>query len=436
MRRGRPLCLPMVRITDHGEERAATGGGPYDDFEGLEERFAQIEPWLHAFVPEDGRFERLRRERQALEERWPAPATRPPLFGVPVGVKDIFHVDGFVTRAGSALPPELFAGPEAESVTRLRNAGALILGKTVTTEFATFAPGPAINPHNPKHTPGGSSSGSAAAVAAGLAPLTLGTQTIGSISRPASFCGVVGFKPSYERVSRRGVLPVSEAVDHVGCFTSNVDGARLAASVLVPGWREVSSLPKPVCGIPEGPYLERASSEGLALFRQICGRLGAAGYELRPVPAFADFAEIECRHRQLFDGEMARFHAPWFAAHEALYREKTRETLRRGFALSDRALEEARAGRGKLCTELEVLMNSHSLDLWLTPAATGPAPEGLEATGDPILNLPWTHAGLPTVALPAAQAANGLPMGLQLAARFGADEELLAWAEAFEDALS
>lgn len=406
------------------------------DLDTLEQRFAEVEPWLHAFVPEDRRFERLRREEQALEERWPAPATRPPLFGVPVGVKDIFHVDGFVTRAGSALPPGLFAGPEAECVTSLRNAGALILGKTVTTEFATFAPGPTVNPHNPRHTPGGSSSGSAAAVAAGLAPLTLGTQTIGSISRPASFCGVVGFKPSYGRISRQGVLPVSEAVDHVGCFTADVAGARLAASVLISGWRSASSLPKPICGIPDGPYLERASIEGLALFRQVCARLEAAGYEVRAAPAFADFAEIERRHRQLFDGEFARFHAPWFPAQEALYRDKTREILRRGFALTDEELETARAGRGKLRLELEGLMTQHGLDLWLSPAATGPAPEGLEATGDPIMNLPWTHAGVPTVALPAAKSANGLPMGLQLAARFGADEELLIWAEGFEAGLA
>ncbi len=427
---------------DSGNGRAGSGNGRdrarplQPDWDELERQFNEIEPWLHAFVPEEGRFERLRRELQALEARWPEPATRPPLFGVPLGVKDIFHVDGFLTRAGSALPPELFAGAEAESVTRLRAAGALILGKTVTTEFATFAPGPTVNPHNPRHTPGGSSSGSAAAVAAGLAPLTLGTQTIGSISRPASFCGVVGFKPTYNRVSRQGVLPVSEAVDHVGCFTRDVAGARLAASVLVPGWRQVSDLPRPVCGIPEGLYLERASAEGLALFREVSARLEAAGYELRVVPALADFADIERRHRQLFDGEFARFHAPWFEAQEALYRDKTRESLRRGFGLTDEELETARAGRGKLRDELEKLMNAHRLDLWLSPAATGPAPEGLEATGDPIMNLPWTHVGAPTVALPVAKAANGLPMGLQLAARLGADEELLFWAAGFEAVLA
>ena len=168
----------------------------------LEARFQEVEPLIEAFVPEPDRFARLRRDAATLLERYPAPESRPPLFGIAVGVKDIFHVKGFTTRAGSQVSPELLQGPEAAVVTALRNAGALILGKTVTTEFAYFAPGPTRNPHNPAHTPGGSSSGSAAAVAAGLCPLALGTQTIGSIIRPASFCGVVGYKPSYDRVSR------------------------------------------------------------------------------------------------------------------------------------------------------------------------------------------------------------------------------------------
>ncbi len=170
------------------------------DLDRVEALFAEREPEVRAFLPEEGRFDRLRREAAALEARWPDPERRPPLFGVLAGVKDIFHVDGFETGGGSRLPPEVLRGPEAASVTTLRAAGALILGKAVSTEFAYFAPGPTRNPWNPEHTPGGSSSGSAAAVGAGLAPLALGTQTIGSIIRPAAFCGAVGYKPSYERI--------------------------------------------------------------------------------------------------------------------------------------------------------------------------------------------------------------------------------------------
>ncbi len=150
----------------------------------LKQRFDSREESLQAFLPEPGRFDRLREESKALHFRFPRPEARPPLFGVPVAVKDIFHVEGFATRAGSRLPEDRLAGPEARSVTRLKQAGALILGKTITTEFAYFAPGPTRNPHHKEHTPGGSSSGSAAAVGAGIAPLALGTQTIGSITRP------------------------------------------------------------------------------------------------------------------------------------------------------------------------------------------------------------------------------------------------------------
>jgi Asp-tRNA(Asn)/Glu-tRNA(Gln) amidotransferase A subunit family amidase len=210
-----------------------------------------------------------------LAARHPDRARRPPLFGVALGVKDAFHVDGLPTRAGSRLPPEVLQGPEGPCVAALRQAGALVVGKTVTTEFTYFAPGPTRNPRNPKHTPGGSSSGSAAAVAAGLVPLALGTQTIGSITRPAAFCGVVGFKASYGRISRDGVIPLAPSLDQVGFFTAGVDGAARVAPLLVREWRHAHPEGRPVLGVPEGPYLESASPEGLAHFREVCRRLTA-----------------------------------------------------------------------------------------------------------------------------------------------------------------
>ena len=165
-----------------------------------------VEPQVQALLPEEGRRARLHRDADALLARHPQPAQRPPLFGALVGVKDIIHVDGYVTRAGAAVPPELFAGEEAAVVGLLRAAGALILGKTVTTEFAYFEPGPTHNPHNLAHTPGGSSSGSAAAVAAGFCELALGTQTIGSVIRPAAFCGIAGYKPTLGRIPTAGLV--------------------------------------------------------------------------------------------------------------------------------------------------------------------------------------------------------------------------------------
>ncbi len=395
----------------------------------VEERFNVREPEVLAFLPEDERFERLRREAGALLERYPEPGTRPPLFGVLAGVKDIFRVDGFLTRAGSKLPPHLFQGREAESVTALKNAGALVLGKTVTTEFAYFAPGPTRNPRKPEHTPGGSSSGSAAAVSAGFCSLALGTQTIGSITRPAAFCGVVGYKPSYDRISRAGVIPLSPSLDHVGAFTPDVDGARRAARVLCRDWVLVNGNSRlPVLGIPEGPYLASATDEGLAHFRAVCERLAASGYEVRPVKAMPDFRDIRVRHNLIVAAEAARVHAEWFARFGDVYHAKTEDLIRRGQSVSDAELSQALAGREKLRRELIRLMDEHSIDLWISPAAPGPAPKGLESTGDPVMNLPWTHSGLPTVCLPAGTSEDGLPMGLQITGRWYADETLLAWA--------
>src|SRR5215213_7607826 len=198
----------------------------------VEARFTQQEPSILAFLPEEERFTRLYDEAEALVLSYPDLIKRPLLFGALVGVKDIFHVDGFTTQAGSRLPADALEGKEAQSVSRLMNAGALIFGKTVTTEFAYFSPGPTRNPHHLEHTPGGSSSGSAAAVAAGFCHLALGTQTIGSIIRPASFCGVVGLKPTYERISREGVIPLSPSLDHVGFFASDAETAINAARAL------------------------------------------------------------------------------------------------------------------------------------------------------------------------------------------------------------
>ncbi|MCC6567925.1 MAG: amidase, partial [Anaerolineales bacterium] len=247
---------------------------PRDLISSLQSLFDSREPEVLSFIPEPNRFERLQKDAEELIRKFPDVNNRPPLFGMTVGVKDIFHVDGFVTQAGSKLPAQDLQGDEATSVTKLKKAGALILGKTVTTEFAYFTPGPTRNPHNPSHTPGGSSSGSAAAVGAGMCDIALGTQTIGSVIRPAAFCGVVGFKPTYERISRAGVIPLSPTFDHVGVFAKDVETVGRVASVLVENWR-IGELgdrdwrletgdSKPVLGIPEGKYLNCASEEGLA----------------------------------------------------------------------------------------------------------------------------------------------------------------------------
>jgi Asp-tRNA(Asn)/Glu-tRNA(Gln) amidotransferase A subunit family amidase len=394
------------------------------------DRLDVVDPQIEAFVPEPNRRERLLREAEALQQRYPDPAKRPPLYGVLVGIKDIYRVDGIPTRAGSSLPPELFEGQQASCVSILKQQGALVLGKTVTAEFAFFSPGPTRNPHNPAHTPGGSSSGSAAAVAAGLCPLAVGTQTIGSIIRPAAYCGIVGFKPSFGRINPDGVLYVAPSLDHVGLFTQDVAGMQIASSMLVRDWKPAQiGNELPVLAVPDGPYLEQASAEGLAAFEQQVKQLQDAGYRILRLPVLDDIAEINHRHRELMAYEMGQEHQGWFAENEALYRLRTADLIRHGWEVTQTFATSAKESQVITRRELETAMLEAGADIWISPAATGPAPEGIHVTGDPAMNLPWSHAGLPTVTVPAGKAQNGLPLGLQCASAFGADEQLLHWAE-------
>lgn len=414
-----------------------SGALPLADYvERLEATFAQREPRVKAFLPEEGRFERLRREARLLEERYPQPELRPPLYGVALGVKDIFHVSDFTTRAGSRVPEKELQGEEAAVVTALKKAGVLVLGKTVTTEFAYFAPGPTRNPYHEGHTPGGSSSGSAAAVGAGLCPLALGTQTIGSVNRPASFCGVVGLKPSYDRISRAGVIPVSPSLDHVGLFTTDLFGMTLVASLLLARWNPPAQRARPTLGIPRGPYLDRASAPGLAHFESTCRRLARAGFHVREVPALRDFETLEARHHALMAAEAAQVHDQWFAKYDHLYHPKTAALLTRGAVVSRGDVRLAREGRAQLRQELMSLMEAQEIDLWLAPAAPGTAPAGLESTGDPVMNLPWTYSGLPSLSVPSGFDDQGLPFGLQLIGSWMGDEQLLAQAMDVVDALN
>ncbi|HEU0292810.1 MAG TPA: amidase [Anaerolineales bacterium] len=396
----------------------------------VEARFMEREPAILACLPEEGRFTRLHEDAEALVLSYPDLIKRPSLFGALVGVKDIFHVEGFITQAGSRLPPEVLQGMQAESVTRLKEAGALILGKTVTTEFAYFFPGPTRNPHNSEHTPGGSSSGSAAAVAAGFCQLALGTQTIGSIIRPAAFCGVVGFKPTYDRISCKGVIPLSPSLDHVGFFTPDVDMAKRAASILIGDWRLETTERKPILGIPEGPYLDSASDYARTCFNATCQSLADAGYELRRVPVMAEFQEIRDRHDTIMSFEAAQVHADWFKKYESIYSPKFTDLIKRGQSVSN--LQSHLEARDEFRASITQTMTDNDIDLWICPPTIGPAPKGLESTGDPVMNLPWTQIGFPAVNLPTEKNAEGLPMGLQLVGTWNADEALLAWAEDIE----
>ena len=400
------------------------------------DRIDEVDPALRAFVPEPGRRRRLTVDAAAIAQRWPRSGTRPALYGVPVGVKDIVRVDELPTRAGSSLPPEALDGPQALLVDRLLQAGALVAGKTVTAEFAATAPGATRNPHHLEHTPGGSSSGSAAAVAAGLVPLAIGTQTIGSVIRPAAYCGVVGFKPSYGRIPVDGVIAHSPTFDTIGLFAADVASAVLAAAVLCDRWSVAPAARRPVLGIPVGAYLHRAGVLARGAFAQQVARLDAAGLAVREIPVMADFEEIA---RNLFvvnRYELAHAHANWFPRFGALYREQTAVAIREGQDIDAQMYARALRARERFREELLRLMSDSDIDLWITPSATGSAPRGLDSTGDPVMCLPWSNAGLPSVTVPAGRASDGLPLGLQCVGPPASDELLLDWAATIEATLA
>jgi len=400
---------------------------------------ASEDPEIQALVP--GTFERKRvlDDAARLLAQYPAPASRPPLFGIPVGVKDIFRVWGFPTRCGSDLPEEVFEGTEATCVSKLKSAGAIVMGKTVTTEFAYFQPGPTRNPHNVEHTPGGSSSGSAAGVASHFFPFALGTQTVGSVIRPAAFCGIVGFKPSFGRVSTSGVIPFSRAADHVGILCDDPTGVDLFMSVFAEDWQFPDHAERPnriVLGVPDGPYLEQATAGGLDFFEKQLTKLLEAGFEIRRFNAFPDIQTVNENHNNIVAAEIARVHADWFKRYGDLYRPKSVEIIQKGQTISDDALENLCLKQLEFRQALGRLMESKGIDFWVCPPATDHAPKGLETTGDPIMNLPWTHAGLPAMSLPAGLDDDGLPQGIQVCGRFMMDESLVILAEEIYGALS
>lgn len=393
------------------------------------DRIDKVEPEILSLIPEEYRRNRLLKETEILLAKYPDKNKRPPFFGIPIGVKDIFRVDGFITKCGSNLPPELFEGTEAACATKLKEQGALILGKTVTTEFAYFEPGPTKNPCNTNYTPGGSSSGSAAAVAAGITPFAFGTQTIGSIIRPAAYCGVIGFKPSYGRISTEGVIPFSPSADHIGFFTQDIEGCILAASVLCEDWKslKLNYSQKPlVIGVPRGKYMEQASPEILSAFEKQLDVLINKGCTVLNIPIFENIDEINRIHKLMVSAEIANVHQGWFCKHQSFYRTHTKQIIEEGQKVFEQELEIARDGRLFYRNEIESIANASGIDLWATPSTLTYPPEGLTSTGSPLMNLPWTYAGLPAINIPAGKNNKKLPFGLQFIGFFNQDEVFLS----------
>jgi Asp-tRNA(Asn)/Glu-tRNA(Gln) amidotransferase A subunit family amidase len=360
-----------------------------------------------------------------------------PLHGLPVGIKDIIDTGDMPTEDGTVLHSGRTPPADASVVSRLRAAGAVIMGKTVTTECATYTPGKTRNPHDPAHTPGGSSSGSAAAVAAGMVPLALGSQTNGSVIRPASFCGVYGFKPTHGLIPRSGIMKLSRTLDHVGVFARTIEDVALATEQLV-GWDEADPDTHPRAHIPftdiaaqepplpprlafvKGPVWHQAEPETHEAFAELAAELGESVAEIELPPGAERALEW---HRIVMHAEMAaNLDLEWEKGRDQLS-ESLRGQLADGRALPALDYQKALA-RIPLLNEAfgEIF---REFDALLTPSAPGSAPRGLDATGDPAFCTLWTFCGMPAINLPLMRASNGLPLGVQLVGARGDDARLL-----------
>lgn len=422
---------------------------PVAMMEDLLNRVSRLEPTLTVWVTlnADAVLETARqRERELLNE-----GPRGPLHGVPVGIKDIYYTQGVLTTAGSLILADFVPDFDATTVAKLKQAGAIIMGKTVTTEFACGDPSPTRNPWNVHHTPGGSSSGSAVGVAAGMFPAALGSQTGGSILRPASYNGVVGLKPTFGRVSRHGVVPVAMSLDTMGPFTHTVEDAALMLNVLaghdpldpssstrpVPDYRKAIGTQRtpPRIGLVTEYFYGKINDETEAHTNAIAEKLAGAGATVEEVDIAADFDAMLSAHRVLMNVEGASVHQDWFNTRPDDYSPNIRGVVENGRQVS--AVTYVQAKRVQDRFRRDVADALRSFDVLLTPSTPTPAPRDLTTTGDPSFQSPFTFGGFPTITLPSGLSDDGLPFGVQLAAPHFADETLLAaahWCEEIIDA--
>ena len=383
-------------------------------------RISEREAEIRAFAHLDA--EAARAAARALDARG-----RPGLLaGMAVGVKDIFDTADMPTGYGSPIYAGHRPAWDAAAVTLIRRAGGVVLGKTVTTEFAWMTPGPTRNPHDAGHTPGGSSSGSAAGVAAGFFPAAIGSQTGGSVIRPAAFCGVVGYKPSYGLVPTAGMKPFAWSLDTVGAFAADVtDAARLGAALtgLAPEFAPEFMSGTPRFGVYLPAAIDRASDDTRAALEQARSLVERAGATVIDAKAPAPFAGIDEAWRIISNSEGARSLAYEFENHADRLSGALREHVEEGFALTPEARLEAqrvavacRAASPDLFADADVL---------ITPAAPGEAPETLASTGDSVFNRHWTLLGTPCVTVPGLTGNHGLPIGIQLIGRIHDDVRTL-----------
>ena len=390
-------------------------------------RITEREPQIHAFAWFDPTYAR----------KSAASAGKGPLHGLPIGLKDVLDTADMPSQYGSPIWKDWRPKADSAPVAWARAAGGVFHGKTVTTEFATRHPGPTGNPVNPEHTPGGSSSGSAAGVGAGFFPLAYGTQTAGSVIRPAAFCGVVGYKPTYGTISRIGMKIMSDSLDTIGTMAKTVaDCAFFASAVSGCDLGDPDAKPSsaPRIGICRSPTWSTAAPETQALLTRVASTLGKAGATVsdRELPPL--FNDLIDAHPIVMNSESARA-LGWELAHHA---EQLTEGLRERmtFGLSQTEADIRRAYHVFNTTHHAFPEALNGLDVLVTPSAPGEAPHGLGWTGDPAFNSIWTSLHVPCVTVPAGSGPNGLPLGIQIVGRAGDDKAVLAWARWVQAAIA
>jgi aspartyl-tRNA(Asn)/glutamyl-tRNA(Gln) amidotransferase subunit A len=385
---------------------------PVDYVRALLGRIDALEPRIQAWVIIDREAvlaEAKQREAEARKKR-----LRGSLHGVPVGIKDIFYTKGLKTSMGSVLFKDFIPNQDARAVAKLKEAGAIVLGKTVTTQFAYLDPGATRNPWNIAHTPGGSSSGSAAAVAARMCPAAIGTQTVGSVGRPSAFCGIVSLMPSRQRISLQNVFPMSWSLDHAGVFARSVADVQLMFNAVAEVLPEKTSRKQRVVriGLLRGFFYDNATAEMRTSYDTLANKLATAGFHVHEARLPEIFEIHQPILRTILRSEAASVHDQLFGEHASTYGPRVRALIETGMLVE--AADYLRAKRLRRKYQREMARLFENADVLMTPAARGTAPKGLETTGDAMMNGPWTLSDFPTMTLPLDLCSDEMPIGVQL----------------------
>jgi aspartyl-tRNA(Asn)/glutamyl-tRNA(Gln) amidotransferase subunit A len=437
-----PRLSPEPQQTIAGAGRDLRDGGT-TCLKLLQGCFDQIEAWegkVHAWVILDR--DRALEQARALDRELKAGRDRGPLHGIPIGVKDIIDVAGLPTACGSKRWADSVAPTDAYVVARLRESGAVILGKTVTTPYAWIDPPVTRNPWNLDRTPGGSSSGSAAAVATGMCSGAIGTQTGGSITRPASFCGVAGLKPAQDALSRDGIRPFAPSLDHVGPIARTVDDLRILLMAM--GYPPIEPIPArespftqrragPRLGRLRGFFDRRAEPAVRDVFDEAVRAFAAQGAEIVALDDPIDFEQVLKDHRRVMAAEAADVHSVWLDEFPGEYPPRIRDLILEGRGVTALEYLKSRKAHGPLFNYRNAVTRTN-LDAVIAPASLSTAPD-LSTTGDPAFNSPWSYMHIPTVSFPTSLAVDGLPIAVQVVGIDGNGLALLRVAEWCEQAV-